>query len=76
VTRRAGLLVSVVALGVLFSACSSSGRSNSGGAPGQAPKVGQPAPDFTLPSATGPALSLAKFRGETPVLLYFSMGPG
>ncbi len=34
------------------------------------PAVGWPAPDFTLPSAAGDAVSLADFRGR-PVLLVF-----
>ena len=75
-TRRASLLVTLVAASVLFSACSSPGRPNTSGAARQAPKVGQPAPDFTLPTASGPPISLAQFRDHKPVLLYFSMGPG
>jgi cytochrome oxidase Cu insertion factor (SCO1/SenC/PrrC family) len=39
-------------------------------------KVGDEAPDFTLPSAGGEEVSLADYRGEKAVLLYFSMGPG
>jgi cytochrome oxidase Cu insertion factor (SCO1/SenC/PrrC family) len=39
-------------------------------------RVGAVAPDFTLPSAQGGKVSLAKYRGHQPVLLYFSMGPG
>ena len=37
---------------------------------------GAPAPPFTLPSAHGRRISLADYRGDRPVLLYFSMGPG
>jgi cytochrome oxidase Cu insertion factor (SCO1/SenC/PrrC family) len=76
--RKASLLLILAASSVVIAACSSSGqpRTEGGTHPSQALKVGQPAPDFTLPSATGAALSLAKFRGEKPVLLYFSMGPG
>jgi hypothetical protein len=37
---------------------------------------GTRAPDFTLPSSQGDRVSLADFRGERSVLLYFSMGPG
>jgi hypothetical protein len=29
-----------------------------------------------LPSAGGQDISLGDYRGEKPVLLYFSMGPG
>ncbi len=36
---------------------------------------GDEAPDFTLASPES-EVSLADYRGERPVLLYFSMGPG
>ena len=39
-----------------------------GGEPGV--KVGEPAPDFALPDATGKDVSLAGYRGK-PVVLYF-----
>ena len=34
-------------------------------------KVGDKAPDFTLPSTTGEKISLSQFRGEKPVVLFF-----
>ena len=34
-------------------------------------EVGEPAPDFTLPSTTGEKISLSQFRGKQPVLLEF-----
>ena len=34
------------------------------------PKIGQPAPDFTLPSSTGQTVKLSDLRG-TPVMLAF-----
>lgn len=34
------------------------------------------APEFQLPRAGGQTLSLAQFRGQKPVLLYFNMGLG
>ena len=34
-------------------------------------EVGEPAPDFTLPSTTGEQISLSQFRGKQPVLLEF-----
>ena len=34
-------------------------------------KVGDPAPDFELSSATGEAVSLADFRGRSEVVLFF-----
>jgi hypothetical protein len=45
------------------------------GAAGQSPRpavdVGDPAPDFTLPSTTGEKVSLSQFRGKQVVLLEF-----
>jgi thioredoxin-dependent peroxiredoxin len=35
------------------------------------PLVGQPAPDFTLPSTSGRDVSLRDFHGEQAVVLYF-----
>lgn len=35
------------------------------------PVVGQPAPDFTLPSTAGPEVSLSSFKGKSNVLLAF-----
>ena len=37
-------------------------------------RVGEPAPDFTLPDASGAAVSLASFRERTPVVLVFYRG--
>ena len=34
-------------------------------------KVGDKAPDFTLPSTTGEKISLSQFQGKKPVVLYF-----
>jgi cytochrome oxidase Cu insertion factor (SCO1/SenC/PrrC family) len=59
---------------VVFGACQQ-GRSAEEG-PTNAPiMVGDVAPDFTLPAASGGEVSLSDYRGS-PVLLYFSMGPG
>ena len=37
-------------------------------------KVGEPAPDFTLPDATSAPVGLASFRDRTPVVLVFYRG--
>jgi cytochrome oxidase Cu insertion factor (SCO1/SenC/PrrC family) len=37
-------------------------------------RVGEPAPDFTLPDAAGAPVSLAAFRDRTPVVLVFYRG--
>ena len=35
------------------------------------PVIGKPAPDFTLPSTSGEAVSLRQFKGKKTVVLYF-----
>jgi hypothetical protein len=37
-------------------------------------RVGEPAPDFTLPDASGRLVSLADYRGRKPVILIFYRG--
>jgi cytochrome oxidase Cu insertion factor (SCO1/SenC/PrrC family) len=37
-------------------------------------RIGERAPDFTLPDATGRPVSLAEFRGKKPVVLVFYRG--
>ena len=37
-------------------------------------KVGEPAPDFTLPDAAGRPVTLADYRGTKPVVLVFYRG--
>ncbi len=37
-------------------------------------RVGEPAPDFTLPDAAGAPVTLASFRDRTPVVLVFYRG--
>lgn len=39
------------------------------------PLVGESAPDFTLPDASGDTVALADYSGQ-PVLLYFHMAVG
>ena len=36
-------------------------------------KVGQPAPDFHLPSHTGAAVNLSHYRGRNVVLAFFPL---
>ena len=38
--------------------------------------VGDPAPKFTLPAATGQEVSLSDYLGKSNVLLYFHMAYG
>jgi len=38
--------------------------------------VGDPAPEFSLPTAQGGQVSLADYRDQRPVLLYFHMAVG
>jgi cytochrome oxidase Cu insertion factor (SCO1/SenC/PrrC family) len=68
-----------VLLAVTGAACSSQ-PSSPGDRPGRSPSntlaVGDRAPAFTLPSASGRPVSLRSLPGHRPVLLYFSMGPG
>jgi len=42
-----------------------------GGSEALALELGKPAPDFSLPSATGETISLRQFRGKKIVLLEF-----
>ena len=37
-------------------------------------RVGQPAPDFTLPDTKGAPVTLASFRGRAPVVVVFYRG--
>jgi hypothetical protein len=67
------ILVLAVALGVLGVACQAP---RDGATPSISTlKEGDAAPDFTLTSPSS-EISLADYRGERAVLLYFSMGPG
>ena len=64
-----------VIVGVLVTACSGS-RPDAGPQQQRPPEEGDIAPSFSLVTTDGTDLSLAEFRGRSPVLLYFSMGPG
>jgi AhpC/TSA family len=52
------------------------GTETGNGRPESVPRIGELAPAFALPSAEGGQVSLQDFQGRSPVLLYFSMGPG
>jgi cytochrome oxidase Cu insertion factor (SCO1/SenC/PrrC family) len=64
---RAALISVLAALAMVAAAC--------GGDGGGPLAVGDDAPDFELPDASGGTVSLADFGGE-PVLLYFHMAEG
>jgi hypothetical protein len=71
---RQAVTGSLLALSLFAVSCQGAdtveGRSRS------APRLGEQAPAFTLPSTEGGEVSLQEFQGRSPVLLYFSMGPG
>jgi cytochrome oxidase Cu insertion factor (SCO1/SenC/PrrC family) len=71
--RLKSLLWAGVVLAVLLAGCEQGGSAGDGG--GGPIKVGATAPDFSAPAASGGKVSLSDYRGS-PVLLYFSMGPG
>ena len=72
------LAVGVLVSALLAAACTTGPESGGGSdvGDGGTVAVGDPAPGFTLPSASGQQVALADFTGHKPVLLYFSMGPG
>ena len=59
----------MIVIFVIFIALGASGVAATAQAPG--PKVGDKAPEFTLPSTTGQPISLKDFRGKRIVLLEF-----
>jgi cytochrome oxidase Cu insertion factor (SCO1/SenC/PrrC family) len=65
-------IVALAVVGLVVSGCARQGAPAS--AP-PVPAVGKPAPAFKLPSANGNVIALEDLRGS-PILLYFSMGPG
>lgn len=65
-TRKVTLLGMFMLLALLLQAC--------GG--GQSLTVGDPAPEFSLPTASGSQVSLAAYQEQQPVLLYFHMALG
>ena len=78
--RVTEIVVGVVSLMLVTVSCSGATQDGTTAANGSGPSgssvLGKPAPDFTLQSASGSAVTLSSFEGHRPVLLYFSMGPG
>jgi hypothetical protein len=68
-----GLIVTIALL-LTLSGCRSAPAEPEGGSGSLT--VGDTAPDFTLPAATGGEVSLARVREQQDVLLYFNMAYG
>lgn len=65
-----------ISFGVLLQACAATAQpSPTATEPDPDLSIGEPAPAFTLPSATGEAVALADLAGQY-FLLYFSMTDG
>ena len=74
--RRPGRIYALLAGLLLVAAgCSNTSDGSSTGAKATL-EVGDEAPAFALPSTDGETVDLDDYRGEMPVLMYFSMGPG
>jgi hypothetical protein len=56
----------VILLSILLAGCSPQGDL----------KVGDTAPNFSIPDANGQVVSLSELRNEQPVLLFFHMAGG
>lgn len=69
-------LVATAALVALTAGCSQAPSNQGDSGLAAPPRPGDAAPGFSLPTADGEMLALTEFRGRSPVLLYFSMGPG
>lgn len=67
---------SVLLVLAITTACSGGRGWTLGDRVGIPPEPGDAAPGFSLASSEGADISLAQFRGKSPVLFYFSMGPG
>jgi hypothetical protein len=61
----------MVSASILLTACGEGPT-----APARGRGVGDPAPEFSLPTPQGKTIALADYRNKRDVLLYFSMGPG
>lgn len=63
-----------IAAGLLMGWLAVIALSPAGAQPVKAPRIGQPAPEFTLPDLNGKTISLAEFKGKKNVLLVFYRG--
>ena len=74
--RDASRFVTLAVMGLVVVGCAA--QRSSGWLPREAepPQPGGVAPSFALASDAGDTISLTDFKGRSPVLLYFSMGPG
>lgn len=63
----AGILILMALIGYAISNASGNGGGN-------APKIDEDAPDFTLPSVEGGMFTLSEMKGKRNVLLYFQEG--
>ncbi|MBI3950255.1 MAG: redoxin domain-containing protein [Acidobacteria bacterium] len=75
--RQCLLLVVIVTLFILQSSPSVLAKSDPKAptsAAGSTPKVGDPAPAFSLPSATGSTVALKDYAGKSNVVLIFYRG--
>ncbi len=74
------LLALLTLLGFVMAGCGDddSEDTNESNSPVQSQNlaVGDEAPDFALPAASGGTVSLAEYKGQQPVLLYFHMAVG
>jgi hypothetical protein len=74
---RAVVLTTALAFPIYaMTACEDSSEQPQTDAPQAGIVEGDRAPDFELQSASGGTVRLSDYRGDKPVLLYFSMGPG
>jgi hypothetical protein len=62
------MILGLILIVALLAACGVSGT--------EGLQVGDPAPAFTLPSASGEQVSLSDYQGSKPILLYFHMADG
>ena len=71
---RVGMCLLVAAVAIIFSAAGNAQQGAQQSAPQQLVtnvKVGDPAPDFTLPDHTGKQVKLSDFKGKRNVVLAF-----